>query len=85
MDHRIHRALVSPTFRSKMLEKWEDGLVRMVVDELIDGFIADGHADLVQEITFNFPVQVIAHILGLPRSDFPIFQDWPTTDTAPQG
>ncbi len=75
-DHRIHRALVSPTFRSKMLEKWEDGLVRTVVDELIDGFIADGHADLVQEITFNFPVQVIARILGLPRSDFPIFQRW---------
>jgi cytochrome P450 len=75
-DHRIHRALVSPTFRSKMLEKWEDGLVRCVVDELIDGFIADGHADLVQEITFNFPVQVIARILGLPRSDFPIFQRW---------
>jgi cytochrome P450 len=75
-DHRIHRALVSPTFRSKMLEKWEEGLVRVVVDELVDGFIADGHADLVQEVTWNFPVQVIARILGLPRSDFPIFQRW---------
>ncbi|HLH27546.1 MAG TPA: hypothetical protein VKW77_01445, partial [Acidimicrobiales bacterium] len=75
-DHRVHRALVSPTFRSKMLEKWEDGLVRTVVDELVDGFVAEGHADLVQEVTWNFPVQVIARILGLPRSDFPIFQRW---------
>jgi cytochrome P450 len=47
-----------------------------VVDELIDGFADRGHADLVQELTFNFPVQVIAHILGLPRSDFPMFQRW---------
>jgi cytochrome P450 len=75
-DHRIHRALVSPTFRSKILQQWEEGLVRCVVDELIDGFADRGHADLVQELTFNFPVQVIAHILGLPRADFPMFQRW---------
>jgi cytochrome P450 len=75
-DHRLHRALVSPTFRSKILQRWEEDLVRCVVDELIDGFIDQGHADLVQEVTFNFPVQVIARILGLPRSDFPMFQRW---------
>ncbi len=75
-DHRLHRALVSPTFRSKILQRWEEGLVRCVVDELIDGFVDQGHADLVQEVTFNFPVQVIARILGLPRSDFPVFQRW---------
>ncbi|MHB1518748.1 MAG: cytochrome P450 [Acidimicrobiales bacterium] len=75
-DHRVHRAMVSPTFRSKILEQWEDGLVRCVVDELVDGFAGEGRADLVQEVTFNFPVQVIAHILGLPRSDFPQFQRW---------
>lgn len=75
-DHRLHRALVSPTFRSKVLEQWEGDLVQRVVNELIDGFARQGNADLVQELTFNFPVQVIAHILGLPRSDFPKFQRW---------
>ncbi len=75
-DHRLHRALVSPTFRTKVLERWESGLVTTVVDELIDGFCERGSADLVRELTFNFPVQVIARILGLPRSDFPIFQRW---------
>jgi cytochrome P450 len=75
-DHRMHRALVSPTFRSKVLERWEGDLVQCVVNELIDGFAGQGHVDLVQELTFNFPVQVIARILGLPRSDFPKFQRW---------
>ena len=75
-DHRLHRALVSPTFRSKVLEQWEGDLVQRVVNELIDGFAERGTADLVQELTFNFPVQVIARILGLPRSDFPMFQRW---------
>lgn len=75
-EHRVHRALVAPAFRTKVLERWEDGLVRTVVDELIDSFCERGTADLVQELTFHFPVQVIARILGLPRADFPIFQRW---------
>lgn len=75
-EHRVQRALVSPAFRSKFLERWEEGLVRAVVDELVDGFVEQGHADLVREVTFNFPVQVIARILGLPRSDYPQFQRW---------
>jgi cytochrome P450 len=75
-EHRLHRALVSQTFRSKVLQRWEEELVRCVVDELIDDFAADGHADLVQKLTFNFPVQVIARILGLPRADYPRFQRW---------
>lgn len=75
-EHRLQRALVSPTFRTKVLEKWEEQLVRTVVNELIDGFVDQGRADLVREVTFNFPVQVIARILGLPRSDYPRFQRW---------
>ena len=75
-EHRVQRALVSPAFRSKMLERWEEDLVRAVVNELIDGFAGQGQADLVRELTFNFPVQVIARILGLPRSDYPKFQRW---------
>jgi len=75
-EHRVARALVSPAFRSKMLARWEEGLVRGVVNELIDAFAERGQADLVRELTFNFPVQVIARILGLPRSDYPRFQRW---------
>lgn len=75
-EHRMQRALVAPAFRSKMLERWEESLVRRVVDELIDRFASRGHADLVRELTFNFPVQVIASLLGLPRSDYPKFQRW---------
>jgi len=50
--------------------------VAVVVNELIDSFIERGRSDLVREVTFNFPVQVIARILGLPRADYPRFQRW---------
>src|SRR2546423_7536883 len=75
-EHILHRALVSQAFRRKMLAKWETQLVEVVVDELIDQFADRGRADLVRELTFAFPVQVIARILGLPRTDYPAFQRW---------
>ena len=48
----------------------------MVVNELVDSFYDRGQADLVREVTFNFPAQVIARILGLPRADYANFQRW---------
>ncbi len=75
-EHRSIRTLVASSFRSKMLERWEEDLVERVVNELIDTFIDDGRADLVRSVTFNYPVQVIARILGLPREDYPRFQRW---------
>ncbi|HEY1831524.1 MAG TPA: cytochrome P450 [Acidimicrobiales bacterium] len=75
-EHRVARALVAPSFRSKVLERWEADLVSKVVNDLVDSFIDRGRADLVREVTFNYPVQVIARILGLPRADYPTFQRW---------
>ena len=75
-EHRSIRTLVASSFRSKMLERWEEELVARVVNELIDTFIDEGRTDLVRSVTFNFPVQVIARILGLPREDYPVFQRW---------
>jgi len=77
-EHRHHRSLVAEAFRQKTLARWESELVSPVVDELIDAFVGrgNGRAELVREFTFPFPVQVIARILGLPRSDYPRFQRW---------
>ena len=75
-EHRQHRALVSPAFRTKVLAHWEEQLVGATVHRLLDAVVARGSADLVRELTFPFPVQVIARILGLPGEDYPRFQRW---------
>src|SRR2546421_8817414 len=75
-EHRAHRALVAPAFRPKLLARWEQELVRRVVDELIDTFASLGRADLVRRLTFAFPVRVIARILGLPERDSQQCQRW---------
>ncbi len=73
-DHRASRALVSPSFRAALLDRWRSELVEVVVHELIDGFASRGHAELARDFTFAFPVQVIARIMGLPRQDYLRFQ-----------
>jgi cytochrome P450 len=73
-EHRAGRALVSPSFRSALLERWRSELVEVVVHELIDRFAPRGRAELAREFTFAFPVQVIARIMGLPRLDYLRFQ-----------
>jgi cytochrome P450 len=73
-EHRASRALVSPSFRSALLDRWRSDLVEVVVHELIDRFAPRGRAELAREFTFAFPVQVIARIMGLPRKDYLRFQ-----------
>jgi cytochrome P450 len=58
------------------MERWERDLVGPIVHELIDRFIARGRADLISELTFPFPIQVIAGMLGLPEADLPQFHRW---------
>jgi cytochrome P450 len=74
-EHHLYRGLVQQAFSRKAMDMWERELVRDVVNEHIDTFIARGEcrADLVRELTFPFPVVVIARLLGLARADLPMF------------
>ncbi|MGH9188058.1 MAG: cytochrome P450 [Acidimicrobiales bacterium] len=75
-EHHTYRGLIQQAFTRKAMERWELGLVQPIVDELIDGFAPTGTAELVRQLTFPFPVNVIAGLLGLPRDDLPQFHRW---------
>src|SRR5579862_5955129 len=75
-EHRLHRALVAPALRPKVLEQWRTRVVRPAIDAVIDSFIDHDRVDLVEHLTFSFPARVIAQILGLPRDDVASFQRW---------
>jgi cytochrome P450 len=66
-EHGRVRGLLAQAFTRRALERWERDLVRPAVDELVDRFAARGHADLIPELTFPFPVSVIAGMMGLPE------------------
>jgi cytochrome P450 len=75
-EHRLYRALVAPAFRPKVLERWQTEVVQPAIDNVIDSFIDQDRVDLVEHLTFAFPVRVIARILGLPEQDVAAFQTW---------
>jgi cytochrome P450 len=75
-EHRHYRSLVQQAFSKAALARWEQELIGPAVDRFIDAFAARGHADLVRELTFPFPVQVVARLLGLPESDLRLFHRW---------
>ena len=75
-EHGRYRSLIQMAFSKKALAQWEHSLVRPVVNRLIDAFVERGCADLVRELTFPFPVHVIAGMLGLPDEDLPQFHRW---------
>jgi cytochrome P450 len=78
MDGKAHtrtRALVSAVFVPRALDAMAP-VVESLVAEQLDEFAAAGRADLVAQLTTVFPVKVIAHIVGVPRSDYAKFMAW---------
>jgi cytochrome P450 len=75
-EHTLYRGLLKQAFTKQALEHWEHELVRPTTDALIDRFLGRGRADLVRELTFPFPVQVIAGMMGLPEEDQGNFHRW---------
>jgi cytochrome P450 len=72
-EHSRYRGLLQKAFTKRALDRWERELVRPVVNGLIDGFAQRGRADLVRELTFPFPVSVIAGMIGLDPQDHALF------------
>jgi cytochrome P450 len=74
LEHHTHRKLISHAFRRKVVQQWEDELIRPTANELIDRFAARGRAELVREFAWGFPVRIIAKMVGVPQTDFAMWQ-----------
>jgi len=75
-EHHERRGLVQHAFTRKAMETWERDAITPIIDEHIDAFVDDHEAELVRQLTFPFPVHVIARMLGLPSEDLPQFHRW---------
>ena len=74
-DHRLQRGLVNRPFNPVGVKMYE-AQIRENVPLLIDGFIADGKADLARIIAKPIPALVTAIIMGLPAEEGPKFARW---------
>jgi cytochrome P450 len=74
-EHKRLRGLVSVAFRQRSLAAWEP-YAEAVVNSYLDRLADRGEAELVRELTFPYPIQVIAKILGVPAEDTASFHEW---------
>jgi cytochrome P450 len=65
-QHRRYRSLVQPSFVPARAQWWTDRWIRETVDGLIDGFVADGRAELNVDFCASIPVLTITSSFGIP-------------------
>jgi cytochrome P450 len=50
--------------------------IREICNELIDGFIEDGHCDLMVQFANEVTLRTLVRMLGLPEDDIPLLRGW---------
>jgi cytochrome P450 len=64
--HTRQRTLMTKTFTPRMIEAFRP-TVQKLVDELIDQRLAEGTMDIVADLAYPLPSNVILDLLGIPR------------------
>jgi cytochrome P450 len=72
--HRHYRKLLDPLFTPPKMMVLQDA-IRAVADRLIDGFIADGHAELHDALCVPLPTTIFLNLFGMPLSDSKFLND----------
>jgi cytochrome P450 len=67
---------VAPAFRASVLERWDAELIQPVLGRLLERIAPLGRAELVRDVTSQYPVQVICGMLGVPMEDHRQFAAW---------
>jgi len=74
-DHTRVRRLVSKAFTPRTIEALRPRIEEMV-DQSLDRMAAAGRAEVVGELAFPLPFDVISEMLGMPESDKDQIRDW---------
>jgi cytochrome P450 len=77
-DHARYRKLASARFTPRAVQSLRSSIEK-IADDLLDGLIADGDAhecDFVEAVSARLPLEVLADLLGVPRSDWNLLFQW---------
>lgn len=75
LRHRALRKLLQRDFGNHALREYEDFLRALTVTT-VDAALAKGEFDFVKEIAADFPIHVLARMLGVPASDTDKLISW---------
>ncbi|HET8846967.1 MAG TPA: cytochrome P450, partial [Ktedonobacteraceae bacterium] len=73
--HTRMRALISKALSARMIENWRMH-IQNIVDVQLDLVEGEGEMDIIGDLAFPLPAQVIADMLGIPPHDRQQFKLW---------
>jgi cytochrome P450 len=74
-DHTRLRRLVSKAFTPRVIEELRP-MIQGVVDSALDKAAANGGMELIGDLAFPLPFQVITHMMGMPDTDTEQLREW---------
>ena len=77
-DHTRLRRLVSKAFTPRVIEQLRPR-VQELVDDVLDRAEERGEMELIGELAFPLPFQVISEMLGMPEADSAQLREWSGT------
>ena len=78
-EHAAQRNLIGPSFQAVNIRKRFLGLIDETARTLIDRFRKRGEVELIGEFVADFPVGILAGLLGLPPAEKGRFRTWYTS------
>lgn len=73
--HTLHRRLVQPILSMPAVAAMEPGITA-AVDSLLDGLLARGECEAINEMCGVLPARVVSELLGFSRDDAPQVLAW---------
>lgn len=77
-DHTRLRKLVSKAFTARRIEELRP-LIQQLVDDALDRAEAAGEIEVVGDLAFPLPFEVISHMMGMPATDTDQLREWSGT------
>jgi len=74
-DHGRFRRIASKRFTPRAIARLEAQVERIAVD-LLDALPEEGEVDFVERVSSRLPLEVLADVLGVPRSDWELMFRW---------
>jgi cytochrome P450 len=74
-EHTRYRALLQKAFMPRAVERWDNEIIRPVIERTFAEVRSKGRADLTHDVTLKFPYEIICRILGFPTADLQYVSD----------
>ncbi len=77
--HQVYRKLISSRFTPRALQRFHQDIEDIgfeIVEKLMQNEDGTGEIDFVESVSAPLPIAVIAWMLGLPKSEWPLLFEW---------